>query len=484
MILLMSLKKDPRQAEGEVHYMQVNPIVGNTYVPKSNQTSRSSVNGFMSTMAKAAGESSSYKVYLKKDDMLYSGGNGTGLSFYLKYAEDSTADNPKVVARGVDENGKEFEQTINVKDVNPQNATVVEMHALEAVSGAPKRNGLTSLPMGSENVGLNQRQDFMAAFKKNIADMNLLGEYGIAQEYGKLLHFYEKFEDAGFSKTNQDNITGVSSTAFSSNNVLKDIITLGNDIKTVNASEFKEVQSANYKLVPESDVGALRIYVDGESAGLFFPENMTIQEDPTTGLKVLVGEIPGVKDSWYDAIPVTDELEKALTEAIGVEEIPHKKLEGYYIGTHEGTGIRYLMRPGDEGRGGKVLLCNAADEARYKALGEEYAKKYPNLVTSQEAGLFYASLEIRGMAHRGENGIVMTHPGNISYNDNDDAKKNWSAKIDERTWELMLGWFENHRLNTEEMTMFKYWDDLINKIGGSYERIWSDEEERQGYLYQ
>ena len=105
MILLMSLKKDPRQAEGEVYYMQVNPIVGNTHVPKTNQASRSSVNGFMSTMAKAAGEPSSYKVYVKKDDMLYSGGNGTGLSFYLKYAEDSTAENPKVVAHGVDENG-------------------------------------------------------------------------------------------------------------------------------------------------------------------------------------------------------------------------------------------------------------------------------------------------------------------------------------------------------------------------------------------
>ena len=27
------------------------------------------------------------KVYLKTDDMLFSGGNGTGLSFYIKYAE-------------------------------------------------------------------------------------------------------------------------------------------------------------------------------------------------------------------------------------------------------------------------------------------------------------------------------------------------------------------------------------------------------------
>lgn len=47
--------------------------------------------------------------------------------------------------------------------------------------------------MGSENVGLNYKQDFIDAFKKNIADMNMLGEYGIAQEYNKLLSFYEMF---------------------------------------------------------------------------------------------------------------------------------------------------------------------------------------------------------------------------------------------------------------------------------------------------
>ena len=48
--------------------------------------------------------------------MLFSGGNGTGLSFYIKYAEESTEDNPVVIAKGVDENGKEFEEKININD--------------------------------------------------------------------------------------------------------------------------------------------------------------------------------------------------------------------------------------------------------------------------------------------------------------------------------------------------------------------------------
>ena len=72
------------------------------------------------------------KVYLKTDDMLFSGGNGTGLSFYIKYAEESTEDNPVVIAKGVDENAKEFEEKININDIDLRNASYVEMSALEA----------------------------------------------------------------------------------------------------------------------------------------------------------------------------------------------------------------------------------------------------------------------------------------------------------------------------------------------------------------
>ena len=45
----------------------------------------------------------------------------------------------------------------------------------------------------------------------------------------------------------------------------------------------------------------------------------------------------------------------------------------------------------------------------------------------------------------------------------------------------MLGWFKDHRLNTQEMTEFKYWDKLLCSIGGSYERVQSADEVRQGY---
>ena len=72
----------------------------------------------------ASGEKTFYtaetpKVYqiFTTDNMLWTGGNGTGLSYCLKYADDSTDENPVVLAKGVDENGKEFEQRIYINDV-------------------------------------------------------------------------------------------------------------------------------------------------------------------------------------------------------------------------------------------------------------------------------------------------------------------------------------------------------------------------------
>ena len=86
---------------------------------KRQNNSKTSVNG------NEAFPQTSMKVYLKTDDMLFSGGNGTGLSFYIKYAEESTDDNPVVIAKGIDENGKEFEEKININDIDLRNASYV-----------------------------------------------------------------------------------------------------------------------------------------------------------------------------------------------------------------------------------------------------------------------------------------------------------------------------------------------------------------------
>ena len=130
------------------------------------------------------------KVYLKTDDMLFSGGNGTGLSFYIKYAEESTEDNPVVIAKGVDENGKEFEEKININDINLRNASYVEMSALEVYYNVDKGNSLSSFPQETGCMGLNDRCDLISSFEKVIQDMNKLGRYDLQMFYMRNMNTY------------------------------------------------------------------------------------------------------------------------------------------------------------------------------------------------------------------------------------------------------------------------------------------------------
>ncbi len=134
-----------------------------------------------------------YTVYMKTDDMLFSGGNGTGLSFYIKYAEDSTEDDPTVIAKGVDENGNEFEQTIHINNINPRNASLVEMTALESYMGVDKNGGLTSLPPETGMMGLHDRTNFMDMFQKQISDMKLLSQKKAAAYYQYSMQAYWEF---------------------------------------------------------------------------------------------------------------------------------------------------------------------------------------------------------------------------------------------------------------------------------------------------
>lgn len=252
----------------------------------------------------------------------------------------------------------------------------------------------------------------------------------------------------------------------------------------IKVSNFKEHETPNYKFVPEPEIGSggMRILKNGQSVAVFSVDDLKIRVDEQTGTRVLISEMGGYNGNWYDAIPVDAELENGLAEAIGVDDIPEVELEGYYIGTHSRTGIQYVMRPGDEGRGGKVLLRNAADVARYNALAEEYYTRYPNLIESQEEGRIWATFEILGMAERTASGIVSIHPDNISYSDNLDYKNNWSIMLNDETWELLYEWLEENRNRMEEMNKFSSWRDILDEIGGSYERIWSKEELDQGYL--
>ena len=99
--------------------------------------------------------------------------------------------NPVVVAKGVDENGKEFEQKIAINDINPSSASIVEMRALEAHCNMDKGGGLTSLPKGTGNMGLNDRRNFISMFEEAIQDLQTLARYDLSQFYKRNMALYE-----------------------------------------------------------------------------------------------------------------------------------------------------------------------------------------------------------------------------------------------------------------------------------------------------
>ena len=76
--------------------------------------------------------------------------------------------NPIIVAKGVDENGKEFEQKIAINDMNLLSARIVEMRTLEAHCNVDKGGSRIFLPKGTENMGLNDRRNFISMFEEVI----------------------------------------------------------------------------------------------------------------------------------------------------------------------------------------------------------------------------------------------------------------------------------------------------------------------------
>lgn len=102
-------------------------------------------------------------------DTTYTGSSSNGLSFALKYDENSTKENPIINAYGLDENGNSFEQSFNINDIDPKNATILELRALEAHFNGGKHPGMSSsttmLSMGNhgenQQAGLNDRTNYI-----------------------------------------------------------------------------------------------------------------------------------------------------------------------------------------------------------------------------------------------------------------------------------------------------------------------------------
>lgn len=64
-------------------------------------------------------------------EILYSGRNNNGAYYDMYYAMDSSSSNPKIYVAGIDDDGNEISQIIEINKINIYDCTVLEMKALE-----------------------------------------------------------------------------------------------------------------------------------------------------------------------------------------------------------------------------------------------------------------------------------------------------------------------------------------------------------------
>lgn len=245
------------------------------------------------------------------------------------------------------------------------------------------------------------------------------------------------------------------------------------------SDEYTAYESTNYKIEPDKENECFTIYNgQGERLGVFFYSDIKCRRD-SSGKELLISENGTM---WYDALVLDQELKEDLRHVMGTDSLATEPLQGYSLKTHTGTGIQYLIKDGEEGRGGKVLLQSEADHKKYEALAETYLSKYPNLIGSREEAYIWASFEIRGMAARTEHGILSIHNDSMSYNDDSNFNNNWSIRFMDDVYQKIFEWLQQSGSHREDMQKFSVWQGIFDDIGIDYERIWSKPEEEQGYL--
>ncbi len=112
---------------------------------------------------------------------------------------------------------------------------------------------------------------------------------------------------------------------------------------------YTTYESDNYRIVPDNGSACFDIYdKQGNHLGVFSYSDIKIRYDSESGKQLLISENGTAS---YDALILDEELKEILQNVMGIEELGVEELQGYQLKQHSGTGILYLVRDGEEGRG-------------------------------------------------------------------------------------------------------------------------------------
>ena len=115
----------------------------------------------------------------------------TGESANVYRADDYSEENPFYIVKGIDKNGNEYEQTVDVSKVNPNSCSYTELLALNAHTGNKSDSNFLSMAIMKDKSGTafyHETADYMAMAHELMNDMKTLGNWDGYLRYGKWIN--------------------------------------------------------------------------------------------------------------------------------------------------------------------------------------------------------------------------------------------------------------------------------------------------------
>lgn len=177
MISDVRLREKPFEYPSKKSPVSENPVPFSDPESNAPQTKEGDISGgnFKCTFSTSDGNNG--VLYMGKDILASVGGIGGTVN--VKYHESSTQDDPVVMIWGMDAQGKEYENTVHLNDIDINHATPAEMIALNAhltkigdKSVAAADPGALWISFGTGN-DVNSKMDFGQYFKDYIAMQEL-----------------------------------------------------------------------------------------------------------------------------------------------------------------------------------------------------------------------------------------------------------------------------------------------------------------------
>ena len=228
----------------------------------------------------------------------------------------------------------------------------------------------------------------------------------------------------------------------------------------INIEDATPSEAGDYK-IQYTDDGYLDIRSKSSGEGFRWKlDSNKIQVDSETGLKFLINDLGS---GFFNMLPVDTEMEEALKKSLGVEKLEMSDLKGFTVHQDEKTGIHFITANGFEGQGGQIVIDNNARD-KLDSLAMEYLRQYPSLLKDKNEAWFYATFEVRGMAQRAPDGIMMIGPNSLSYR-NGNGEARWTSTFDNTSWSKIKSLF-NENANHKSSEEWMFWSDVFmnNKI--------------------